>query len=587
MASQKQIERIKYLRSNGLSQKDIAEDVGLSPQMVSVVLKKLAEEFVEHKPVKIIVAKGFEPKDTVIEFNTMDFENFRETETLYGTNTSVFEMRSGVVHKTSFSECCPVKFYPMVADLLPLYELPEKLFEKSVLHADFVHKTANDMPLYPNQNHRTAVGFIQEWYVKPTGMMPQQAEYEIVIFPLAKLVSELLSKQLDDLNQSFLQMMPDEIDSSDAIRYHMENQMLPEMMDSGRYSHDYRYSEFEKKYLQSMADKYPFLIDMLYKRHQDPEQFKLDVEDHFQDLFFEAISSVFLEAEDIKYVFEYGTVDKETIEKYQQTGARTPEQLEAIQEHGVANLDELEAAKIAFNDEPIKLKDYKWFSKETGRLSDKVRRAVERKEIDDALIHAFVRFEKKAIEIWNQGNVRKGQRNVRNPLSNLPTKWKDADDLIERIVQSNLSYNQHLNHILESENYKPSTEERNLLAGKFRNEKGRPLPDASILRGNQVPPGHHVLYCRNLIRVKIQPHIDNIGRNKVTDPTAEVLISILAPCLSEDGELHKFCEEARIIRNKLMHDDQMPSNLVTRHVRAILELTELVIATSERLEKLG
>ena len=160
-----------------------------------------------------------------------------------------------------------------------------------------------------------------------------------------------MSEQLDDLNQTFLQMMPDKTDSSESIRYHMENQMLPEMMDSGRGGTQFRYSEFEKNYLQSMADKYPFLIDMLYKRHQDPEQFKLDVEDHFQDLFFEAISSVFLEAEDIKYVFEYGTVDKETIEKYQQTGARTPEQLEAIQEHGVANLDELEAAKIAFNDE--------------------------------------------------------------------------------------------------------------------------------------------------------------------------------------------------------------------------------------------
>ena len=587
MASQKKIERIKYLRSNGLSQKDIAEDVGLSPQMVSVVLKKLAEEFVEHKPVKIIVAKGFEPKDTVIEFNTMDFENFRVAETLYGTNTSVFEMRSGVVHKTSFPECCPVKFYPMVADLLPLHELPETLFVKEELHADFVNKTTNDMPLRPNQNYRTAHNFIREWYVKPTGMMPKQAEYEIVIFPLAKLVSELLSKQLDDLNQSFLQMMPDEIDSSDAIRYHMENQMLPEMMDSGRYSHVYHYSEFEKKYLQSMADKYPFLIDMLYKRHQDPEQFKLDVEDHFQDLFFEAISSVFLKSEDLKYVFEYGTVDKETIEKYQQTGARTPEQLEAIHEHGVANLDELEAAKIAFNDEPIKLKDYKWFSKETGRLSDKVRRAVERNEIDDALIHAFVRFEKKAIELWNPRNVRKGQRNVRNHLSNLPTKWKDADDLIERIVQSNLSYNQHLNHILESESYQPSREELALFGGKLRNEQGRFFNFHEVMRGNLLPPGHEVLYCRNLIRVKIEPHLASIGRNKGTDPTAEVLISILAPCLSEDGELHEFCEQARIIRNKLMHDDQMPSNLVTRHVRAILELTELVIATSERLEKLG
>ena len=581
MASQKQTERIKYLRSNGLSQKDIAEDVGLSPQMVSVVLKKLAEEFVEHKPVKIIVAKGFEPKDTVIEFNTMDFENYREAETLYGTSTSVFEMRSGVVHKTSFPECCPVKFYPMVADLLSLHELPEKLFEKSVFHADFVDKTTNDMPLRPNQNYRTAHNFIREWYVKPTGMIPQQTEYANVIFPLAKLVSELLSKQLDDLNQSFLQMMPDEIDSIEAIRYHMENQMLPEMMESGRGGTQYRYSEFEKKYLQSMADKYPFLIDMLYKRHQDPEQFKLDVEDNFQDLFFEAISSVFLEAEDIKYVFEYGTVDKETIEKYQQTGARTPEQLEAIQEHGVANLDELEAAKIAFNDEPIKLKDYKWFSKETGRLSDKVRRAVERNEIDDALIHAFVRFEKKAMELWEH-------QYVRHDDSKLPNRgWKDADDIIERIIQSNLSYNQHLNHILESESYQPSREELALFGGKLRNEQGRSFNFHQVMRGNLLPPGHEVLYCRNLIRVKIEPHLASIGRNKGTDPTAEVLISILAPCLSEDGELHEFCEQARIIRNKLMHDDQMPSNLVTRHVRAILELTELVIATSERLEKLG
>ena len=575
MASQKQIERIKYLRSNGLSQKDIAEDVGLSPQMVSVVLKKLAEEFVEHKPVKIILAKGFEPKDTVIEFNTMDFENFREAETLYGTNTSVFEMRSGVVHKTTFPECCPVKFYPMVADLLPLYELPEKLFEKSVLHVDFVNKTTSDVP-------SDSTRLIRDFYLRPTGMVSDPQAYGKVIFSLAKLVSELLSKQLDDLNQSFLQMMPDDHDSGDTIRYHMENQMLPEMIDSGRGGNQHRYSEFEKNYLQSMADKYPFLICWLYERYQDMEQFKLDIEGHFQDLFFEAISSVFLESEDIKYVFEYGTMDKETIEKYQKTGARTPEQLEAIQEHGVENLDELEAAKIAFNDKPIKLNDYKFFTKESSRLSDKVRRAVERNEIDDALIHAFVRFEKKAMQLWEH-------QHARHDDSKLPNRgWRDADDIIERIVQSNLSYNQHLNHILESENYKPSLEEMNLLgSGNLRNEKGQSIRITQILPRYQLPPRNQLLYCRNLIRVKFEPHLASIGRNRGTDPTAEVLISILAPCLSEDGELHEFCEQARIIRNKLMHDDQMPSNLVTRHVRAILELTELVIATIERLEKLG
>ena len=51
MATKEQIERIKYLRGNGLSQKEIADDVSLSPQMISVVLKKLASEFQESKPV--------------------------------------------------------------------------------------------------------------------------------------------------------------------------------------------------------------------------------------------------------------------------------------------------------------------------------------------------------------------------------------------------------------------------------------------------------------------------------------------------------------------------------------------------------
>jgi hypothetical protein len=570
MASQKQIERIKYLRSNGLSQKDIAEDVGLSPQMVSVVLKKLSEEFVEHKPVKIIVAKGFEPKDTVIEFNTMDFENFREAETLYGTNSSVFEMRSGVVHKTSFPECCPVEFYPVVADLLPLHELPEKLFEKSVLHADFVYKTTKDMP-------RNSDRLIREFYVKPTDMVLEKEAYAKVIVPLTELVSEHLSEQLDDLNQTFLQMMPDKAESSDSIRYHMENQMLPEIMDSGRGGTRYRYSEFEKNYLRSMQDKYPFLIDFLYKRYQDLEQFKLDVEHNFRDLFLEAISKVSLKAEDIKYVFEYGTIDKETIERYLQTGASSPEQLEAIQEQGVANLDELEAAKIAFNNKPIELNDYKFFAKEKGRLSEKVRKAVERGEIDDGLIHAFVRFESKALDLWTHPYVE---------ASTIPQRWRDGDEMIERVVLSNLSYNSHLNHILSSESYVASHEEL-AITQTFRRVNGQNIPASHLFPGNVVNAIHAELFCRNLFRSKIVFPKKPSRHQKTNDtPTSEAMIGLLAPSLSQDGELHQFCEQARLIRNKLMHDDEIQKNLVTRHVRAILELTELVIAETERLEQL-
>ena len=140
MATKEQIERIKYLRGNGLSQKEIADDVSLSPQMISVVLKKLASEFQESKPVKLINAVGFEPKDTVIEFTTKDFENYRESDTLYSTSSSVFEMRPGIVHKTTFPEVVPIDTYPALADLLPIYNLPTKLFQSKNLKSQFISK---------------------------------------------------------------------------------------------------------------------------------------------------------------------------------------------------------------------------------------------------------------------------------------------------------------------------------------------------------------------------------------------------------------------------------------------------------------
>ena len=143
MATDEQIKRIKYLRGNGLSQKDIAGDVNLSPQMVSVILKQLANEFHESKPVRIIVTKGFEPKDTVIEFDTQDFENFRESETIYGTEKSIFEIRQGLVHKTSFNDLVPVEFYPQIADLLTKFQLPEMLYQKKEIKHEFQMRLEN------------------------------------------------------------------------------------------------------------------------------------------------------------------------------------------------------------------------------------------------------------------------------------------------------------------------------------------------------------------------------------------------------------------------------------------------------------
>ena len=70
---------------------------------------------------------------------------------------------------------------------------------------------------------------------------------------------------------------------------------------------------------------------------------------------------------------------------------------------------------------------------------------------------------------------------------------------------------------------------------------------------------------------------------KESEPSSEILVNIFCPLLSEDGDLHSFCEQARHIRNDLLHEGDTTMEIITRHVRAMLELTELVILKLENL----
>ena len=83
MASEETVARISHLRGRGYTQKEIAEDVGLSPQMVSVILKQLREQSNQAKPVQVVVTQNLEPKDTVIEFTPAEFERLRQEQTIY------------------------------------------------------------------------------------------------------------------------------------------------------------------------------------------------------------------------------------------------------------------------------------------------------------------------------------------------------------------------------------------------------------------------------------------------------------------------------------------------------------------------
>ena len=222
MATDDQIKRIKYLRGNGLSQKDIADDVSLSPQMVSVILKQLANEFNESKPVRIIVTKGFEPKETIIEFDTHDFENFRESETIYGTEESIYEIRQGLVHKTSFNDIVPVEYYPQIADLLTKFQLPGMLYQKKKLKDEFQRRIEGPFGnIYRTKyRHKPGMKWLAHYYLKPEGI-DLKAVGDVVFIELCNIMADYTDSVLQKLIDDYLEDMPDE-DQVQIIRFHME-----------------------------------------------------------------------------------------------------------------------------------------------------------------------------------------------------------------------------------------------------------------------------------------------------------------------------------------------------------------------------
>ena len=89
-------------------------------------------------------------------------------------------------------------------------------------------------------------------------------------------------------------------------------------------------------------------------------------------------------------------MDVELIQRFETTGAKTIEVLQEIEERGVSNVKELEESYAQFNNREIVLSEYPSIGKENTRSIKKLKEAVKRGDIDDALLHAFSRFESKA-----------------------------------------------------------------------------------------------------------------------------------------------------------------------------------------------
>lgn len=576
MATEQQIDRIKYLRGNGLSQKDIADDVGLSPQMVSVILKDIASRFNETKPVRVIHAVGFEPKDTVIEFTTRDFENFRESETLYAAEQSVFEVRPGIVHKTTFPDVISVDCYAEIADLLPLADLPTQIFDKEELRAHFNKISSGNFSRLKYKGN--SVGVVAKSIFPALGIDStryDRAQFTLLWTELDDMIGEYLSKQLNEVQDRFLEEMPSVEDTIANVRYHLQNQLTSEFVNGGGQSGGF--SALETKFLEDMSQDYAFLVDLIWRVRVDSKMLTFDFEEDCEAFMNEMLQQINLSVRDLKHAFEFGTLDKGVIDRYLSTGASSESELQEIEEKGVSNVDELKAAKVAFNNQPINLKDYPSVSKGEGRIPTKIRSAVDRGELDDALLHAFTHFETHAKQLWTHPYGTKSKF--------IPRGWKGKDGEIGKIFDSILANHRHASYIMNTETYSPTKEEltqigtfvepgaRNNRTSNFDRQMrmGAPLQNQ---KGKE-------LFCWNLFRAKY-----NHAQMKGSEPSSEILVNIFCPLLSEDGDLHFFCEQARHIRNDLLHEGDTTMEILTRHIRAMLDLTELVILKLENLMRI-
>jgi transcriptional regulator with XRE-family HTH domain len=571
MATEQQIDRIKYLRGNGLPQKDIAEDVGLSPQMVSVILKDIASRFNETKPVRVIHAVGFEPKDTVIEFTTRDFENFRESETLYAAEQSVFEVRPGIVHKTTFPDIISVDCYAEIADLLPIVDLATQLFDKENLRTHFEKISTGNLSRLTYKGN--SVGAVAKLMFPVLGIDSTQydrGQFTLIWTELDDMIREYLSKQLNEIQDRFLEEMPSVEDRVANVRYHLQNRLTSDVVLNTGHMDDY--SALEAKFLEDMSQDYAFLVDLIWRVRVDSKMLTFDFEEDCEVFMDELLQQINLSIRDLKHAFEFGTLDKEVIDRYLSTGASSESELQEIEEKGVSNVDELKAAKVAFNNQPINLRDYPSVSKGEGRIPSKIRLAVERGELDDALLHAFTHFETHAKQLWTHPYATESKF--------IPRGWKGKDGEIGKIFDSILANHRHASYIMNAETYSPTKEEFTQI-GTFFEPGFAGLKRKSNLGGRMRMKGlqhqkEKELFCWNLFRAKY-----NHARKTESEPSSEILVNIFCPLLSEDGDLHSFCEQARHIRNDLLHEGDTAMEIISRHIRAMLELTELVILKLE------
>jgi len=427
MVSKSQLDRIMQLRAQGWTQTQIAEDplVDMSPQSVSYHLKKLREQSVSPSQLKIIQATGFQPKDTVVTFGPTEFESLRENDELYATGQDLYELRGGIIHKTTLPAEIETSIYPEIADIISvtpdftylpdrqsmIEEMERKGRTKSSKHWGkmmkwFLHSRpviVENMMEQQEREKRKRLELREEEEEEDEDWLVEPLRKRTFLIEIFKQVSDLLPDihglYFDERIEDFYPEMPPVEEVAKLVRFVAENNLTAAQVNAS---------------MNSMTSTPG------HDSNEHPTS-----EEHDYTIVVRAFDALGIAEEDIDYCFIFGTLDPVEIRSLKTSGAPNIKLMKEMETEGFSSWDAYQSHldEIMNSSTPISVDSFPNLSSEGTKYNLKIIDAVERENLEDALTSAWTRFEIHARKLWEF----KG-------LGDLPQGEGSTKELMEIIV---------------------------------------------------------------------------------------------------------------------------------------------------------
>ena len=612
MASEETVARISHLRGRGYTQKEIAEDVGLSPQMVSVILKQLREQSNQAKPVQVVVTQNLEPKDTVIEFTPSEFERLRQEQTIYAVDQKLYEIRPNLVHATTLPPTIPASRYAEIADIV------ESGFDLTFSH-DFAserkwlsncHRRGSTLDFEIGVSSREEIEeSISAWLVKehvlsllgilgqehkfpwldnsgsPEERLRLKSEIQTFIDFVGHVLAGEVTSQWIRMVEAYHPHAPMNSDPIENLRYLYDQGIHAHdiaWLESGNYSgkktETYR-SNLLEEHLRICLEEQPFVGAILFSEalsHSDDKvrresfnviQTKLWTQTEFK---LSLLTLLPFSEEVFERMAHHLETDPTVVEQIEESGAPNQEALQLLQNSGSSTWEEHLKKQEQYNRESFGLSEFKVISSLGHPKVERVRAALENEAFDDALIHAWTLFEVEARKMWNDDRMHRVLRADfagRDSFPSLRRSNPMTQGSIEfQIRESNKLHNHRVLEMLA----KPLSE---VPSGHVVTGAGRRNPRVQHLGGERRRQHDVEQYLTEALEFPVR-----VSRTQEENGGSFVFTNVLAPFVLGDVEddRHRWLDEARLIRNADVHGKECSIELLSRHIRVVLELTELI-----------